>query len=57
MEQINTNQLDNDYFYENNTWRMTEVDLLSEPLPKEEFILHFCRYDEELSKHVYNYSV
>jgi hypothetical protein len=45
----------NDYFYENNGWNMSEVDILSEPLTKEEYILHYCRYEE--GKHIYNYSV
>jgi hypothetical protein len=43
----------NDYFYEYNTWNMSEVDSLSEPLTKEEYILHYCRYDE--GKHIYNF--
>jgi len=46
----------NDYFYEDNIWSSSEVDFLSEPLSKEEYILRYCRYDEELSKHIYNYS-
>ena len=45
----------NDYFYEYNTWNMSEVDSLTEPLTKEEYILHYCRYDE--GKHIYNYPV
>ncbi len=45
----------NVYYYEDNKWSMTEVDLLSEPLPKEVYILHYCRYDEELGRHIYNY--
>jgi hypothetical protein len=43
----------NDYFYEDNTWSSSEVDSLSEPLSKEQYILHFCRYDE--GKYIYNY--
>jgi hypothetical protein len=47
----------NDYFYENGMWIMSEVDSLSEPLTKEEYILHYCSYDEESGKHIYRYSV
>jgi hypothetical protein len=45
----------NDYFYENNGWTMSEVDSLSESLTKEEYILHYCIYEE--GKHIYRYSV
>ena len=43
----------NDYFYYDNTWSMSEVDSLAEPLTKEVYILHYCRYEE--GKHFYNY--
>lgn len=45
----------NDYIYSNNKWVITEIDMLSEPLSKEEYILHYCRYDE--GKHIYNFKV
>jgi hypothetical protein len=45
----------NDYFYENNNWIMSEIDSLAEPLTKEVYILHYCRYEE--GKHFYNYLV
>jgi len=45
----------NDYFYEYNTWNMSQVDSLAEPLTKEVYILHYCRYEE--GKHFYNYLV
>ncbi len=45
----------NVYLYKDNAWNMTGIDLLSEPLSKEEYILHYCRYDEKLCKHVYSF--
>jgi hypothetical protein len=50
---ITLRDLVNNYFYyEKEGWCMSEVDVESEPLTKEEYILHYCKYED--GKTIYN---
>jgi hypothetical protein len=50
---ITSRDLVNNYFYyEKEGWCMTEVDVESEPLTKEEYILYYCKYED--GKTIYN---
>lgn len=42
---ITSRDLVNNYFYYEG-WCMSEVDVESEPLTKEEYILHYCKYED-----------
>lgn len=37
----------NDYFYyEKEGWCMSEVDVENKPLTRDEYILHYCKYED-----------
>jgi hypothetical protein len=39
-------RVNNYFYYEKEAWCMSEVDVESEPLTKEEYILHYCKYED-----------
>jgi len=44
---ITSRDLVNNYFYyEKEGWCMSEVDVESKPLTKEEYILYYCKYED-----------
>jgi hypothetical protein len=44
---VSSRDLVNNYFYYNEEgWCMSEVDVESEPLTKEEYILHYCKNED-----------
>ncbi len=50
---VTSRDLVNNYFYyEKEGWCMSEVDAESKPLTKEEYILHYCKYED--GKTIYN---
>ena len=50
---VTSRDLVNNYFYyEKEGWCMSEVDVETKPLTKEEYILHYCKYED--GKTIYN---
>jgi hypothetical protein len=45
-------RVNNYFYYEKEGWCMSEVDVESKPLTKEEYILHYCKYED--GKTIYN---